>query len=79
MILHTNSAGVLVIHLVIYCDSLLGLPNPGKVAAGSLRWCLVFAFRCSESGKLLTMLILSVSPLEVVFGSIMLADCWGAG
>ena len=41
MILHTNSAGVLVIHLVIYCNSLLGLPNPGKVAAGSLRRCLL--------------------------------------
>ena len=29
--------------VVIYCNSLLGLPNPGKVAAGSLRWCSVFA------------------------------------
>ena len=38
---------------------------------------MVFGVRCSESGKLLTMLILSVAPLEVVFGSILLADCWG--
>ena len=94
MMLHTNSAGVLVIHLVIHCNSLFGLPNPGKVAAGSLGGVvlaeiggpelsvvvppLVFGVRCSESGKLLTTLVLSVVPLEVVFDSIVLADCWGA-
>ena len=82
MMLHTNSAGVLVIHLVIHCNSLFGLPNPGKVAAGSLGGVvlaeiggpelsvvvppLVFGVRCSESGKLLTTLVLSVVPLVPV-------------